>query len=267
MPEGSDPTSPDDHARSGVCVVTAGGPYPWIIVNALARRFGAIDVIEEEGEPQLAFLRRRARMTGWISLAGQFGTMVLIRLGKRLSARRIAGIVAAAKLEPEPASEQRIIKVESVNSDAFVREIDRLEPRVVLLAGCRIVRPWVLARLSCPVLNYHAGITPAYRGMNGGYWALAEGDRENFGATVHLVDAGVDTGMIVRQVRGSPEPGDTIMTYAHRLAALSREMCADAVADALAGRLAPRAPEGPSRQWYHPTIWSYLWTGLTRGVW
>ena len=30
--------------------------------------------------------------------------------------------------------------------------------------------------------------------MNGGYWALATGDVGNFGTTVHLVDAGVDTG-------------------------------------------------------------------------
>lgn len=256
-----------DQERSGVCVVTAGGPYPWIIVNALARRYGAIDVVKEDGEPQLAFLRRRARKTGWVSLAGQFCTMVLIRLGKRLSIRQIAGIVATERLETAPGADQSIIRVASVNSDRFVQEIDRLKPRVVLLAGCRIVRPSVLARLSCPVLNYHAGITPAYRGMNGGYWALAMGDRENFGATVHLVDAGVDTGMIVRQVRGSPEPGDTIMTYAHRLAALSRDMCVEAVGDVLEGRLAPRAPEGPSRQWYHPTIWFYLWTGLKRGVW
>ena len=25
--------------------------------------------------------------------------------------------------------------------------------------------------------------------------------------------------------------------------------------------------DAPSRQWYHPTIWQYLATGFTRGVW
>ena len=32
-------------------------------------------------------------------------------------------------------------------------------------------------------------------------------------------------------------------------------------------RLKPTTPDMPSRQWYHPTVWFYLWTGLTRGVW
>ncbi len=124
-----------------------------------------------------------------------------------------------------------------------------------------------LDEIDCPVLNYHAGITPKYRGMNGAYWALATGDAENFGATVHLVDAGVDTGDVLYQVRGKPQPGDNLTNYALRLAALSREICIKAVEDALEGRLTPTAPDMPSKQWYHPTIWFYIWTGLTKGVW
>ena len=115
--------------------------------------------------------------------------------------------------------------------------------------------------MPCPVLNYHAGITPKYRGMNGGYWALATGDAENFGTTVHLVDAGVDTGGVLHQARGKPQPGDTISSYALRQAAFSRDICIQAI-ERCAGRHARHRRSGlPSRQWYHPTIWSYLWTG------
>ena len=57
------------------------------------------------------------------------------------------------------------------------------------------------------------------------------------------------------------------MTYTHRIAAISRDACVAAVRDALDGNLRPAAVSGPSRQYYHPTIWQYLWTGLTRGVW
>ena len=35
-------------SASGICVVTAGGPYPWIIINALGKKFGPIDVLSEE---------------------------------------------------------------------------------------------------------------------------------------------------------------------------------------------------------------------------
>ena len=254
-------------ASSGVCVVTAGGPYAWIIINALGDAFGPIDVILEAPEPRGAFLKRRARKLGWFTVAGQFGTMVLVRLGKQRFAERIRRIVEANGLREEPDPGHRIIEIDSVNSQAFLDAVRHLDPKVILLVGCRILKPAILGAIKCPVLNYHAGINPQYRGLNGGYWAMASGDAENFGATVHLVDIGVDTGPILHQVRGRPAPDDNIMTYGHRLAAMSREMCVTAVRDALEGRLRPVATEAPSRQWYHPTVWQYVLTGLSKGVW
>jgi len=257
-------TSP---SSSGICVITAGGPYPWIIINALGEKFGPIDVLMEEPEPRSLFLKRRARKIGWFATSGQFATMLLVRLGKKRFATRIERIVAENGLEEESRPEHKVVDIGSINSGKCLDALKRLDPKVVLLAGCRIVKPEILSQVRCPVLNYHAGINPQYRGMNGGYWALASGDPGNFGTTVHLVDAGIDTGGILYQVRGKPAPDDNIMTYAHRLAALSRDMCTRAVGDALSGKLTTVASDGPSRQWYHPTIWQYLATGFTRGVW
>ena len=260
-------TSEPQTSTSGICVVTAGGPYPWIIINALGDAFGPIDVILEQPERRGAFLKRRARKTGWLNVAGQFGTMLLVKLGKRRFGERIRRIVDENALLEEPEPQHRIVELDTVNSPAFVETVTRLQPKVILLNGCRIVKPATLAAIECPVLNYHAGINPQYRGVNGGYWALACGDPANFGATVHLVDAGVDTGAILYQVRGRPADDDNLMTYAHRLAAISRDMCVRAVRDALERRLRPVASNAPSRQWYHPTIWQYLTTGLRKGVW
>jgi folate-dependent phosphoribosylglycinamide formyltransferase PurN len=250
-----------------IVVVTEGGPHIWAIVNALADRFGSVTVILEAPESKKALLIRRARRQGWVSVVGQLGTMVLTRIGKRFFAGRAERIVKEAGLDIEPRAGQAIVEVPSANSADFLAAIERLKPAVILLAGCRLLSRQTLAALPCPVINYHAGITPKYRGMNGGYWALATGDTGNFGATVHLVDAGVDTGGVLHQVRGRPGRGDNIALYALRLAALSREICKLGVEDALDGRLVPTTPDMPSRQWYHPTIWVYLWTGLTRGVW
>ena len=145
--------------------------------------------------------------------------------------------------------------------------LNRLDPKVVLLVGCRIVKPRDPARDRCPVLNYHAGINPQYRGMNGGYWALASGDAGNFGTTVHLVDAGVDTGGILYQARGKPAPDDNIMTYAHRLAALSRDMCVRAVGDALDGRLTVIRERRAVAAMVPPDDLAISGDGFTRGVW
>jgi len=250
-----------------IVVVTAGGPHPWIITNALIDRFGPLDVILEQGEPRSALVRRRIKRFGYVNAAGQTAMMVWTVLAKKLMKARIAGLIEAEKLKPEAAAGQAIVNVSSVNGEDFEAAVARLRPDVLFLVGCRLMRADVLARMPCPVLNYHAGINPSYRGMNGGYWALAKGDAANFGGTVHLVDAGVDTGGVLYQARGRPQAGDNFMTYAFRQAALSRKICVRAVEDALERRLKPVATDLPSGLWYHPTLWGYLWTGITRGVW
>jgi hypothetical protein len=60
--------------------MTAGGPYPWIIINALGERFGPIDVVLEESEGRVSFLKRRAKKIGWLLTLGQFMTMMLLKL-------------------------------------------------------------------------------------------------------------------------------------------------------------------------------------------
>ncbi|UDL89951.1 formyl transferase [Mesorhizobium sp. PAMC28654] len=253
--------------RAAIVVVTEGGPHIWAIVNAISDRLGPVSVILETPESKKQLLVKRARRQGWVSMIGQLGTMVLTRLGKRFLAGHAARMIAEQKLRTEPQAGQSIIQIASADSAECLKAIQSIGPGVVLLAGCRLLSRQTLAKMPCPVLNYHAGIAPKYRGMNGGYWALASGDVENFGSTVHLVDAGVDTGGVLRQARGKPQPGDTISSHALRQAAFSRDICIDAVSDALAGRLTTFDPRLPSKQWYHPTIWFYLWTGIKRGIW
>lgn len=252
---------------SGIVAVTAGGPYAWVIFNALAQAFGSITVIEEEPEARSLFLRRRLRKFGAVTTFGQFAMMMATKVGKAVSARRTAAIVAGQRLDPAPGPLLTRIRVGSINDAAAQALLAELQPRVVFLAGCRLLSAATLARLACPVINYHAGVCPAYRGLNGGYFALAANDARNFGTTVHLVDAGVDTGGILYQQRMTPAADDSFFTYAMLMAAGSRTIAVQAVRDALAGDLRPVTTDLPSRQWFHPTLWGYLWTGLRRGVW
>ena len=253
--------------RKPIVVVTEGGPHIWAIINSVSDALGPVTVILETPESKAQILKRRARTQGWISVGGQLATMVLTRLGKRLFVPRMLSIVQEYGLKIEPQSGQRIVRVSSANAPECLAAIREAQPGVVLLAGCRLLTRDTLAAVDCPVINYHAAINPKYRGMNGAYWALATGDAENFGTTVHLVDEGVDTGAVLYQARGTPGPRDNLMSYALRLSAMSREICVSAVNDALAGRLTPVETGLPSKQWYHPPIWTYLWNGIRRGVW
>ena len=176
---------------SRIVVVTAGGPHVWIIVNAIRDRLGEATIILENPESKRRLLLRRAGKLGWIEVAGQLGTMVFTRLRKLLVSSRDQRNVAGDGTETELRAEVPVVRVASADSPELTDAVRRMQAEVVLLAGCRLLSKETLAAISCPVLNYHAGITPKYRGMNGGYWALATGDIGNFGATVHLVDAGV----------------------------------------------------------------------------
>ncbi|TPM38478.1 formyl transferase [Mesorhizobium sp. B2-3-4] len=250
-----------------IVVVTGGGQHVWAMINDIADRVGPVSVVLETPESKKQLLLGRARRQGWVSAMGQLGTMVLSRLGKRVLASHCAQVIAEEKLEVEPRPGQAIIRVASANGPECLKAIQNLQPGVVLLNGCRLISKEMLGKMPCPVLNYHAGITPKYRGMNGGYWALVSGDAQNFGTTVHLVDAGVDTGGVLKQARGKSKKGDTISSHALRQTAFSRDICVEAINDALAGRLTTFDPGLPSKQWYHPTIWFYLWKGIRTGVW
>ncbi|RUW61299.1 formyl transferase [Mesorhizobium sp. M7A.F.Ca.US.008.03.1.1] len=250
-----------------IVVVTGGGQHVWAMINAIADRVGPVSVVLETPESKKQLLRGRARRQGWISAMGQLGTMVLSRLGKRFLAGHSARLIAEEQLEVEPRPGQEIIQVASANGLECLQAIQKIRPGVVLLNGCRLISAEMLSKMPCPVLNYHAGITPKYRGMNGGYWALVSGDAQNFGTTVHLVDAGVDTGGVLKQARGRSKKGDTISSHALRQTAFSRDICVEAVSDALAGKLTTIDPGLPSKLWYHPTIWFYVWTGLRTGIW
>lgn len=250
-----------------ILVITAGGPYPWVIINALAERFGGTEVALEQPESKALFLRRRARKIGWFETAGQFLTMSVSRFGKRFVKAREAEIIQHHSLNTEPSPTVPVTPVSSANGEDCRALITTRQPEVVFLASCRMLNRATLAAIPCPVLNYHSGINPKYRGLAGGWWARASGDQANYGTTVHLVDAGVDTGDILYQAFLSPDPRESLLTDAMAMAAGSHDIAIRAVEDALTGRLTPKASTLPSVQRFHPPIWTYLWTGLTRKIW
>lgn len=59
------------------------------------------------------------------------------------------------------------------------------------------------------VINCHASPLPIGRGMNPINWALKEGRTEH-GFTIHEVDAGIDTGPIISQVKFTISPDEEV---------------------------------------------------------
>lgn len=250
-----------------IVVVTAGGDNPNIMINALAERFDDVVVVQEQPESKSIFVRRRARKLGWPVALGQLATMVASRYGKRFTQRRATEILDAYGVSPQANPSIPVHRIASINDADGRAKLQALQPAIVFLVSCRMLKPETLGVVSCPVLNFHAGINPQYRGLMGGYWALVNNDAENFGATVHLVDEGVDTGGILYQSRQVPSRADTMHTYPLLQTAASTGLAIRAVEDALAGNLRPIEIDAPSRQWYHPPIWTWVFNGIRRRIW
>ena len=105
---------------------------------------------------------------------------------------------------------------------------------LVVLAGyMQLLTSAFLERFPDRIVNVHPSLLPAFPGAHPVEDQLAAGVRES-GATVHLVDAGIDSGPILAQERVPVLPGDTpetlherIKTVEHRLLPeVVRELCA-----------------------------------------
>jgi len=91
---------------------------------------------------------------------------------------------------------------------ALAARVAECAPDLVVLAGfMRIVGASMLARFAHRIVNVHPALLPSFPGTDGPAQAIAKGVRIA-GCTVHLVDAGVDTGPILAQAAVPVLPGD-----------------------------------------------------------
>lgn len=97
----------------------------------------------------------------------------------------------------------------NVNDPGFLETLRGLAPDVVVSVnasqkfGQRLLD---LPKWGC--INVHGALLPRYRGRLPSFWVLANGENET-GATVHVMNADLDDGPIIRQERVAIEPSDT----------------------------------------------------------
>jgi phosphoribosylglycinamide formyltransferase-1 len=106
--------------------------------------------------------------------------------------------------------------------------------RLVVLAGyTHLLTPAFLERFPNAVVNVHPSLLPQFPGAHAVEEQLAAGVAES-GATVHLVDEGVDSGPVLAQERVPVLAGDTPETLHERIKSVEhrllpevvRELCA-----------------------------------------
>ena len=108
-------------------------------------------------------------------------------------------------------------------------------PDLIVSAGfMKILGPAFLSRFPGRVVNTHPALLPSFPGAHAVPDAMDYGVKVT-GCTVHLVDAGMDTGPILAQEAVEVRDGDTEETLHERIKVVERRLLADVLA-ALARR-------------------------------
>ncbi|GAB3770529.1 phosphoribosylglycinamide formyltransferase-1 [Nocardioides ginsengisegetis] len=112
---------------------------------------------------------------------------------------------------------------------AMAETVAGFEPDLVVSAGfMKLAGEHFLARFGGRYVNTHPALLPSFPGMHGAADALDYGVRVT-GATLFIVDAGVDTGPILAQTVVAVEDDDTVESLHERIKGAEREMLVDAV--------------------------------------
>jgi len=123
---------------------------------------------------------------------------------------------------------------------------------IVVTAFGQILRKNVLGlpRLGC--INVHASLLPRWRGAAPLQAAILHGDKLT-GATIMVMDPGVDTGPVLSQRAVEILPTDTADSLGKRLAELGARLLIETLPGYLSGQIQPQ-PQDNSRATYAPML-------------
>jgi hypothetical protein len=95
----------------------------------------------------------------------------------------------------------RVVPPGGCNAPGQIDAMRRLRPDVVLVFGTSLLKQPLIEAFAGNIINIHLGLSPHYRGAGTNFWPLVNGEPEYCGATIHFLDAGVDSGPIIAHVR------------------------------------------------------------------
>jgi len=237
-----------------------------VVYNYLNKYFEIDTVVFERPIPRKKQFLNRAKRLGYINAMSQVIFFLCIApIIKRCSQKRKAEIFKAYDLDETGPPAHVIKRIRYANTEEGRSVLKQLNPDLIIVNGTRIISKKTLESVPATFINIHTGITPAFRGVHGGYWAVAKGKKNLFGTTIHYVDTGVDTGGIIEQVFVDPLKKDNFYTYPYLQYATVLPVLEQVIRSFVDGNKPPAKPAvtAESELWFHPTIFQWL-KGLKR---
>ncbi|MFH1441059.1 MAG: formyl transferase [Candidatus Omnitrophota bacterium] len=166
-----------------------------------------------------------------------------------------------------------IVNVSDINSDEVNKIIQEYKPDLVFVFGTRLIKPHIFKNRPIPFVNMHWGWSPDYR-AEGIVTALAYGGPDALGVTVHLLNAGIDSGDILYQLRPVLDVNDNFYSIGLKLALLGIKLfakCAESLGENgyLSGTpqdLSVSAFYGSKYMRKHAELYRMAWKNLQNAV-
>ena len=122
-------------------------------------------------------------------------------------------------------------------AEVLLRNLEYHKPDLVVLAGfMRVLPAGFVAALSPNIINLHPSLLPAFPGAHAVRDALSAG-ADATGATVHIVDAGVDTGPILAQREIAIPTGISESDLHEQIKTIERSLIVEVVSQIAEGKL------------------------------
>ena len=124
-------------------------------------------------------------------------------------------------------------------AEKLAENISHFNPDLIVLAGFMKVLPQpFVSRFSPRIINIHPALLPSFPGAHAVRDALAAGARET-GATVHIVDEGVDTGPVLAQQAVTILPADDEKSLHERIKVVEHKLLVDTIRNLAVKQLEP----------------------------
>ena len=122
-------------------------------------------------------------------------------------------------------------------------EIKKLKPELIVAIAYRQLIPEDILKIpQYGCLNIHSSLLPKYRGASCVQAQILNGEAEA-GVTIMKIDAGLDTGPILKQLEIKLKQTETAGELYHELFQLGAEILAPTIKDYIAGKITPQAQD------------------------
>jgi hypothetical protein len=189
-----------ENQKTFVIVTTWDLPEAYVLARYLCGRGQRVAILNSRGRPLIHRMRVLRRL--WKNR----GSLYVL---DHILARLFYSYYVSSEIVPFPELDSGTIgeirkacicfDCDDLHDAEAVQFVANLAPDYLLIAGAPVIRPMLYSLAREATLNRHLGLAPAYRGSNCPIWALAGGDFQSVGYTIHLVSERVDGGGIVRQ--------------------------------------------------------------------